>query len=104
MAQNCVRHEQHTSALMMEEVEKDVDGSSHQYGPHHGAAVTFGFVPAAVLTGVLMYCLQLGYRHQGYLRPGGALVMKVYEGAGVNEFIRDMQVEETCYAMHWHRG
>ncbi len=22
---------------------------------------------------------QLGFRHQGFLRPGGALVMKVYE-------------------------
>lgn len=34
---------------------------------------------------------QLGFRHQGFLRPGGALVMKVYEGSGVNEFLRDMQ-------------
>ncbi|GIL89949.1 hypothetical protein Vretimale_17925 [Volvox reticuliferus] len=34
---------------------------------------------------------RVGFRHTGFLRPGGALVMKVYEGSGTNEFIRDMQ-------------
>jgi hypothetical protein len=34
---------------------------------------------------------QVGFRHEGFLRPGGALVMKVYEGAGTNEFIKSMQ-------------
>jgi hypothetical protein len=34
---------------------------------------------------------QVGFRHGGFLRPGGALVMKVYEGAGTNEFIKSMQ-------------
>ncbi|KAJ9522253.1 hypothetical protein QJQ45_008080 [Haematococcus lacustris] len=28
---------------------------------------------------------------RGYLRPGGALVMKVYDGSGTTEFMRDMQ-------------
>ncbi|KAG2432008.1 hypothetical protein HYH02_013079 [Chlamydomonas schloesseri] len=37
------------------------------------------------------YVQQVGFRHTGFLRPGGALVMKVYEGTGVTEFIRDMQ-------------
>ncbi|KAF8058916.1 rlmE [Scenedesmus sp. PABB004] len=31
-----------------------------------------------------------GPRHDGVLRPGGALVMKVYEGAGTQEFMRSM--------------
>jgi uncharacterized membrane protein YgcG len=30
-------------------------------------------------------------RHYGLLRPGGALVMKVYEGAGTNEFMASMR-------------
>ncbi|KAF5828923.1 hypothetical protein DUNSADRAFT_16815 [Dunaliella salina] len=34
---------------------------------------------------------QMGCRHTGSLKPGGALLMKIYEGAGTNEFIRDMQ-------------
>lgn len=33
-----------------------------------------------------------------YLKPGGALVMKIYEGAGINEFIRDMQVRLVLMA------
>lgn len=37
------------------------------------------------------YTQRMGYRHQGYLRPGGALVMKVYDGSGTAEFMRDMQ-------------
>ncbi|KAG2428981.1 hypothetical protein HXX76_011225 [Chlamydomonas incerta] len=37
------------------------------------------------------YVQQVGFRHTGFLRPGGALVMKVYEGTGVTEFVRDMQ-------------
>ncbi len=28
------------------------------------------------------YVQRMGFKHTGYLRPGGALVMKVYEGAG----------------------
>mmetsp|Transcript_6722 Transcript_6722/g.17992 ORF Transcript_6722/g.17992 Transcript_6722/m.17992 type:complete len:236 (-) Transcript_6722:401-1108(-) len=38
-----------------------------------------------------VFLQQMGYRHTGFLKPGGALVMKIYEGAGINEFIRDMQ-------------
>ncbi|GAX73657.1 hypothetical protein CEUSTIGMA_g1108.t1 [Chlamydomonas eustigma] len=37
------------------------------------------------------YAQKMGFKHQGYLKPGGALVMKVYEGAGTNEFMKDVQ-------------
>jgi 23S rRNA U2552 (ribose-2'-O)-methylase RlmE/FtsJ len=38
------------------------------------------------------YAQRLGFRHNGFLKPGGAVAMKVYEGSGTNEFMRDMQV------------
>ncbi|KAF6254985.1 ribosomal RNA methyltransferase FtsJ domain-containing protein [Scenedesmus sp. NREL 46B-D3] len=34
---------------------------------------------------------QLGFKHNGFLRPGGSLVMKVYEGSGTQEFTKLMQ-------------
>ncbi|WIA19425.1 hypothetical protein OEZ85_004043 [Tetradesmus obliquus] len=34
---------------------------------------------------------QLGFKHSGFLRPGGNLVMKVYEGSGTQEFTKLMQ-------------
>lgn len=37
------------------------------------------------------YAQQMGFRHCGFLRPGGNLVMKVYEGAGTQEFTKLMQ-------------
>mmetsp|Transcript_6955 Transcript_6955/g.11834 ORF Transcript_6955/g.11834 Transcript_6955/m.11834 type:complete len:257 (+) Transcript_6955:73-843(+) len=37
------------------------------------------------------YAQRVGFRHTGYLRPGGSLVMKVYEGSGTNDFMRSMQ-------------
>lgn len=37
------------------------------------------------------YAQQVGFSHNGFLKPGGSLVMKIYEGAGTPEFMRDMQ-------------
>jgi 23S rRNA (uridine2552-2'-O)-methyltransferase len=37
------------------------------------------------------YAQKMGFKHQGYLRPGGALVMKIYDGAGVQDFLKDVQ-------------
>ncbi|KAG1679133.1 hypothetical protein FOA52_000488 [Chlamydomonas sp. UWO 241] len=34
------------------------------------------------------YVQKMGFRHTGYLKPGGALVMKVYDGAGTQEFMK----------------
>lgn len=51
---------------------------------------------------------QVGFRHSGLLRPGGALVMKVYEGAGTNEFMkaraprRLRAIAPTCAGMRLH--
>ncbi|MEW5300902.1 MAG: hypothetical protein WDW36_003796 [Sanguina aurantia] len=36
------------------------------------------------------YVQRMGFKHAGFLKPGGALVMKIYEGTGTTEFIRDM--------------
>jgi len=36
------------------------------------------------------YAARTGFRHSGFLKPGGALVMKVYEGTGTNEFMREV--------------
>lgn len=35
--------------------------------------------------------MQVGFSHTGFLRPGGALVMKIYEGSGTDAFMKDMQ-------------
>ena len=36
------------------------------------------------------YIQKMGFQHHGYLKPGGSLVMKIYDGAGVQEFLRDV--------------
>jgi hypothetical protein len=36
------------------------------------------------------YEAQLGFSHAGFLKPGGALVMKIYEGAGSDAFLKGM--------------
>lgn len=37
-----------------------------------------------------------------YLKPGGALVIKIYDGAGVNEFMKDMQASGGTHG--WATG
>lgn len=56
----------------------------------------------AVLTSPVCFVLQVGFRHTGFLRPGGALVMKVYEVRTLRLLLRPCCC--CCRCSHWLRS